>query len=56
MVVSADKKIPEEVERHILDAVSQVRFGAVEVLIHDSKVVQVEKSEKTRFDGKKINQ
>lgn len=42
-----------EVEQHILDAIGQIKFGAVEVLIHDSRVVQVEKSEKTRFDAKK---
>lgn len=54
-MAALDKKIPNEVEQHILDAISEVRYGAVEVLIHDSKVVQVEKSEKTRFDGKKSN-
>ena len=42
-----------EVERHILDAVSGIKYGAVEVIIHDSRVVQIERSEKTRFDGKK---
>jgi hypothetical protein len=51
--VSDEKKLPEEVKRHILDAISEIRFGAVEVLIHDSKVVQIEKSEKTRFDERK---
>jgi hypothetical protein len=50
---TTEKKLPNEIERHIIDAISEVRFGAVEVLIHDSKVVQVEKSEKTRFDCKK---
>lgn len=55
MAGDTEKRIPEEIERHIIDAVSEVRFGAVEVLIHDSKVVQVEKSEKTRFDSRKFN-
>jgi hypothetical protein len=41
-----------EVEKHILDAISQIKFGALEVLIHDSKVVQVERTEKVRFDIK----
>ncbi|NDF12270.1 MAG: DUF2292 domain-containing protein [Proteobacteria bacterium] len=53
MVATLDKKIPNDVEKHILDAISEVRYGAVEVLIHDSKVVQIEKSEKTRFDNPK---
>lgn len=42
-----------EVEQHILDAISQIKYGAVQVLIHDSRIVQVEKSEKLRFDGNK---
>lgn len=42
-----------EAEKQILDAIAQIKFGAVEVLIHDSKVVQVERSEKIRFDGKR---
>jgi hypothetical protein len=42
-----------DVEQHILDAIQQIKFGAVEVLIHDSKVVQVERSEKVRFSNSK---
>ena len=42
-----------EVEKSILDAIGKIKFGAVEVLIHDSKVVQIEFSEKVRFDSKK---
>ncbi len=42
-----------EVEQHILDAIGRIQYGAVEVLIHDSKVVQIARCEKTRFDTKK---
>ena len=45
--------LPNHVEQQILSAIQGIRFGAVEVLIHDSRVVQIERSEKTRFDGKK---
>jgi hypothetical protein len=38
------------IERHILDAIKDIRYGAVEVLIHDARIVQVEKTEKIRFD------
>jgi hypothetical protein len=41
-----------EVERHILESLQQIRFGTLEVVIHDSRVVQIEKSEKVRFDIK----
>lgn len=37
-------------EQHVLDAIRGIKYGAVEVLIHDSRVVQVEKTEKIRFD------
>jgi len=41
-----------EVERHILQALQQIRFGTLEIVIHDSRVVQIERSEKVRFDVK----
>lgn len=44
-----------EIERQILAAIHQIRYGAVEVTIHDSQIVQVEKSEKMRFDLQKRN-
>ncbi len=39
-----------EAERHVLQTLRQLRFGSVEIVVHDSRVVQVERSEKTRFD------
>ena len=29
-----------------------IRFGSVEIIIHDGKVVQIERKEKLRFDTK----
>ena len=34
----------------ILLALRGIRFGSVEIIVHDSKVVQIERKEKTRFD------
>lgn len=42
-----------EVEAQILQALTEIRFGSVEVVIHDSRIVQIEKSEKFRFDTKR---
>ena len=39
-----------EVLRKIASAISGVRFGSVEVVIQDSRVVQIERKEKFRFD------
>lgn len=41
-----------EVERHILQSLQHLRFGTLEIVVHDGRVVQVEKSEKLRFDTK----
>lgn len=38
-----------DVETAILDAVRSLRYGSVEVTIHNAKVVQVERKEKLRF-------
>lgn len=41
-----------DIERHVLQSLQQIRFGTLEIVIHDSRVVQIEKSEKVRFDVK----
>ena len=40
----------QAVERAILVALKGIRYGSVEIIVHDSKVVQIERKEKTRFD------
>ena len=42
----------DEVLHRIASAISGVRFGSVEVVIQDSRVVQIERKEKFRFDKK----
>jgi len=39
-----------EIVREIVRAVQNVRYGSVEVIIQNSKVVQIERKEKFRFD------
>ena len=39
-----------EILRRIANAISGVRFGSVEVVIQDSRVVQIERKENFRFD------
>ena len=36
----------------VLKAVRSIQFGYVHIVVQDSKVVQIEKTEKTRFDKK----
>ncbi|CDM64625.1 YezD family protein [Pyrinomonas methylaliphatogenes] len=43
-------ELPEEIEREILTAIRTIRYGSVEIIIHDSRVVQIERKEKVRFE------
>ncbi|HTW88748.1 MAG TPA: YezD family protein [Candidatus Binataceae bacterium] len=38
------------ITREILRAVKSVEYGSVEIVIHNSRVVQIERKEKFRFD------
>ena len=40
-----------DLEREILDAVRGIRYGSVEGVVHDAKVVQVVRTEKVRIDS-----
>ena len=40
----------QEVEEAILSALKGLRFGSVEIIVHDSRVVQIERKEKMRID------
>ncbi len=35
---------------HVVSALRGIRFGSVEIIIHDSQVVQIERREKLRFE------
>ena len=34
----------------LLEAIGGIRYGSVEIIIHDRKIVQIERKEKVRFD------
>lgn len=42
-----------DVFEQIALAINDIRFGSVEIVIHDGKVVQIERKEKLRFDAGK---
>jgi len=39
------------VDEQILRAIKSVRYGYVQIVVQDSKVVQIDKTEKIRLDG-----
>jgi hypothetical protein len=47
--ISVDSLIT--VEADVLHAIRRLRFGAVEVTVHDGRIVQIETREKVRFEG-----
>lgn len=44
-----DHGLPAAVVDHILRAVGSIRYGSVEITVHDGKVLQIERKEKVRF-------
>jgi hypothetical protein len=42
-----------EIAIQISDILQDIRFGSIEIIIHEGKVVQIERKEKLRFDNKK---
>jgi len=39
-----------EIISEIVSALNSIRYGSVEITVHNSKVVQIEKKERVRFD------
>jgi len=56
MVSDIRKHSQAQLKTEIVDQIAVIlqgiRFGSVEVVIHDGKVVQIERKEKLRFDAK----
>ena len=47
----SDRQDHQTVEQAIRLALRGLRFGSIELIVHDSKVVQIERKEKIRLDG-----
>jgi len=44
----ATRRVPADIKQEILRAVAGIEYGSVEVVIHNSKVVQIECRERIR--------
>ena len=40
-----------KIEQAVLQALKDLRFGSVEIIVHDSRVVQIERREKLRIES-----
>lgn len=47
----SSESIPHNLAEIILKQLQNLRFGSIEIVVHDSRVVQIEKKEKTRFSN-----
>lgn len=43
--------IPPSLLQELRQALGSIRYGTIEIVIHDGRVVQLERREKIRFDG-----
>jgi hypothetical protein len=41
---------PEQDLTHIATAIEGLHYGSIEITVHDSRIVQIERKEKWRFD------
>jgi len=53
---ASEERIPEETAvapwlALVAEKVKNMHYGVVQIVIHDSKVVQIERTERTRFDA-----
>lgn len=49
---NSDNRNDSDVDRQILAAVKSIKFGSVEVTVHDGRVVQIDRRERTRVAGR----
>lgn len=52
MSLSQDRKsiVNEVIIKEIIEALNSLRYGQVQIIVHNSRIVQIEKTEKARFD------
>ena len=48
--VAVQTEVNREIESEIIRAIQGIRYGSVEIVIHDSRVIQIERKEKVRFE------
>jgi hypothetical protein len=40
--------LSQEIEAHLASILKSIRFGSIEIVVHDGRIVQIEKHEKFR--------
>ena len=60
MVVELNSRVlksedSREIAEHIAAILSEIRFGSVEIVVHDGRIVQIDKRERFRVNESKNN-
>lgn len=52
MSLKQDQKniVNDAIIKEIIETLNSLKYGYVQITVHNSKVVQIDKTEKTRFD------
>lgn len=50
MQQKANYNVNSPVIKEIIKSLETIKYGQVQITVHNSKVVQIDKTEKTRFD------
>lgn len=45
-----DSTVQNDIHREIIEIIKSVNFGSVNVIIHNQKIVQIDTTEKRRYD------
>lgn len=51
-VGAGSEVLSAELLERLMAALADLRFGAVEITVHDGRIVQIERREKYRFEGR----
>jgi hypothetical protein len=38
------------IERELVSALGEIRYGSIEIVIHDARVIQIERRERIRYE------
>ena len=49
MSLKHSTQLSDDIIREVLHAIEQLRYGSVEITVHDNRVTQIERREKVRF-------
>lgn len=49
-------QVDDVLANRILSSVNGLEYGSVQIIVHDGKVVQIERTERKRFDSTPANQ